>query len=128
MRDTEAETNMNELRQRIVDLNREWQLHDQACKTIRENKTPNASSTNTETYEIIAHELVAMKLREAQTDCDNKILSQQVMDVETQKQVLVNQMKRQEEEIQRIKLDLEQSQARENELRTQLNDMQNHIH
>ena len=125
MRNAEAEVNIDEIRQRISDLNREWQLHDQTCKTLRES---NPTNDTQETYQILAHELLSFKIREAQTDCDNKFLSQQVMDLETQKQVSYNQLKRQDEEMQRIRLELEQSRIRENELRTQFNEIKNQIH
>jgi hypothetical protein len=125
MRDAEGEMSMNELRQRIADLNREWQLHDNACKTIRES---NSSNLTDDAYELIAHELLSLKMREAQIDCDNKLLSQQLMDLETQKQVLYNQMKRQDDEHQRIRHELDQSRIRENELRTQLHEMKNHMY
>jgi len=128
MRDAEAQVSMNELRQRIADLNREWQLHDSTCKTVRENSYVNDSNPNNDAYDLIAHELLSLKMREAQTDCDNKLLSQQLMDAETQKQVLYNQIKRQDDEIQRIRLDLEESRIRENELRTQLNETKNQMH
>ena len=124
MRDAEAQVSMTELRQRIADLNREWQLHDSTCKTIREKANYNS---NNDTYDLITHELLAIKMREAQTDCDNKLLSQQLMDLETQKQVLYNQIKRQDEEMQRIRLEFEQSRIRENELQIQLNDIKHHM-
>jgi chromosome segregation ATPase len=124
MRDAEAEVNMNELRQRIADLNREWQLHDQTCKNIREN----TNNLNNDAYDLIAHELLSLKMREAQKDCDSKLLSQQLIDLETQKHVLYNQIKRQDDEIQRIRLELDQSRMHENELRTQLNDIKNQMH
>jgi len=123
MRDAEAEVSMNELRQRIADLNREWQLHDKKCKTRREN-----NHLNDDTYDLIAHELVSLKMREAQTDCDNKFLSKQIMDLETQKQVVYNQIKRQDDEIHRLRLELEQCRIRENELRIQLHDIKNQMH
>jgi hypothetical protein len=127
MRDAEAQVNMNELRQRIADLNREWQLHDSTCKSTRE--TTNFSPTNptNDAYDLIAHELLSVKMREAQTDCDNKHLSQNLMDLETQKQVLYNQIKRQDDEIQRIRLELDRSHVCENELRTQLHETKNQM-
>ncbi len=128
MRDAEAQVSMNELRQRIADLNREWQLHDHTCKTIRENNLSNDTNPTNDAYDLIAHELITLKMREAQTDCDNKLLSQQLMDLETQKQVLHNQIKRQDDEIQRLRLDLEKFQVRENEIRTQLNGIKNQMH
>ncbi len=96
-----------------------------ACKTIRES---NSSNLTDDAYELIAHELLSLKMREAQIDCDNKLLSQQLMDLETQKQVLYNQMKRQDDEHQRIRHELDQSRIRENELRTQLHEMKNHMY
>ncbi|UJR14631.1 hypothetical protein I4U23_001625 [Adineta vaga] len=125
MRDAEAQVSMNELRQRIADLNREWQLHDSTCKTIRENNHDNQSN---DAYDIIAHELLSLKMREAQTDCDNKLLSQQLMDLETQKQVLHNQIKRQDDEIQRLRQELDESRVHDQEFRTQLHEMKNHMH
>ncbi len=123
MRNAENEVNMNEIRQRIADLNREWQLHDTNCKTLREN-----NNSDNDAYDLIAHELLSLKMREAQLDCDNKLLSQQVMDLETQKQVLYNQIKRQDDEIQRVRLQFEQSRVQENDIRSQLNEMKNSVH
>ncbi|CAF3744061.1 unnamed protein product [Rotaria sp. Silwood1] len=124
MRDAEAQVNLNELRQRIADLNREWQLHDSTCRINREtHKQP----TN-DAYDLIAHELISLKMREAQADCDNKLLSQKLMDIETQKQVLHNQIKRQDDEVQRIRLELDECRIRENELRTQLHEIKNQMH
>jgi hypothetical protein len=126
MRDAEAEVSINELRQHIADLNHEWQLHDNTCKNIRENT--NNLNLNNDAYDLIAHELLSLKMREAQKDCDNKLLSQKLMDSETQKHVLYNQIKRQDDEIQRIRLELDQSRIHESELRTQLNDVKNQMH
>ena len=123
MRDAEAQVSMNELRQRIADLNREWQLHDSQCKT---NRQMNNNPSN-DAYDLIAHELITLKMREAQTDCDNKLLSQKIMDIETQKQVLHNQIKRQDDEVQKVRLELDECRVRENELRIQLNDIKNQI-
>ena len=67
-------------------------------------------------------------MREAQFDCDNKILRQKIIDIETQKQVLHNQIKRQDEEIQRIRTDLEQSRSNENDLRCQYHELKNQMH
>ncbi|CAF1296983.1 unnamed protein product [Adineta steineri] len=125
MRDAEAQMNMNELRQRIADLNREWQLHDSECKTDRAME--NHSNNNNDAYDLIAHELITLKMREAQTDCDNKLLSQKIMDIETQKQVLHNQIKRQDDELQRIRLELDECRIRENEFRIQINDIKNQM-
>jgi chromosome segregation ATPase len=123
MRDAEAQVNMNDLRQRISELNREWQLHDSRYKATRETMT----NPSNDAYDLIAHELVSLKMREAQTDCDNKILSQKFMDIETQKQVLYNQMKRQDDEIQRLRLELDEFRIRENEFRSQLKENKNRI-
>ena len=120
MRDAEAQVNMNELRQRIAELNREWQLHDTTCM-----KSSNPDSNDA--YDLIAHELITLKMREAQTDCENKLLSQKIMDIETQKQVLHNQIKRQDEEMQRIRCEIEQCRVRENEVRGHINEMKNQM-
>lgn len=124
MRDAEAQVSLNELRQRIADLNREWQAHDSSCKAMRAD---NGADDSSDAHDLIAHELVTMKMREAQTECDNKLLSQQLMDLETQKQVLHNQIKRQDEELQRIRLELDESRVREQELRSQLHETKNHM-
>jgi hypothetical protein len=127
MRDAEAQVSLNELRQRIADLNREWQSHESTCKTIRETNKSNGSNATNDAYDLVVHELLALKMREAQTDSNNKFISQQLMDSETQKQVLHNQIKRQDEENQRLRMELEQYRTRENELRTQLNDAKNQM-
>ncbi|CAF1058626.1 unnamed protein product [Didymodactylos carnosus] len=124
MRDAEANVNMNELKQRIADLNREWQIHDQKCKSIF-NKQEQIS--NPQEYDLIEHELLTLKMREAQTDCENKLLSQKIMDSETQKQVAYNQIKRQDDEIQRVKLELQEHQTRESELRSQITDIKHQM-
>ncbi|CAF0762374.1 unnamed protein product, partial [Didymodactylos carnosus] len=121
MRDAEATVNLNELKQRVVDLNREWQIHEQKCKILLSDKQQQILTP--QEYDVVEHELLTLKMREAQTDCENKLLSQKIMDIETQKQVAYNQIKRQDEEIQRIKLELQQSQTKENELRTQMIDV-----
>ncbi|CAF3719685.1 unnamed protein product [Rotaria sp. Silwood1] len=128
MRDAEAQVSINELRQRIADLNYEWQLHSSTCKTIREKNATNDSQPTNDAYDLIAHELISLKMREAQLDCDNKLLSQKLMHSETQTQVSYNQIKRQDDEIQRIRHELQESRIRENELRTQLNEIKNHLH
>jgi len=115
MRDAEAQVNLNELRQRLTDLNREWLNHERTCQSERE--------PSNDAYDLIAHELISLKMREAQLDCDNKLLSQKLMDIETQKQVLHNQIKRQDEEIQRLRTELEQCRTVENDLRCQQNDL-----
>ena len=82
---------------------------------------------NNDAYDLIAHELISLKMREAQTDCDNKLLSQKLMDIETQKQVLYNQIKRQDDEVHKIRLEIDEYRIRENELRSQLNEMKNQM-
>lgn len=113
MRDAEAQSNIDELRQRFDEIQRLWKSHVDQCETGKPSNQ---------------HDVLSTKMREAQVDCEKKILSQQLMDIETQKQVLLNQLKRQDEEIQRIRRDLEQSQQRENDLRSQLNEMKHHLH
>ncbi|CAF4354133.1 unnamed protein product [Rotaria socialis] len=128
MRDAEAQVSINELRQRIADLNHEWQAHCSTCQTIREKNYLNEANPNNDAYDLIAHELLSLKMREAQFDSDNKLLSQKLMDSDTQKHVLHNQIKRQDDEMQRVRLELEQSRIRENELRTQLNEFKNQLY
>ena len=133
MRDAEAQVSLNELRQRIVDLNREWELHNRTCKVNQEGKNSNDNHSKdlnltAEAYDLIGHELLSIKMREAQIDCDNKILSQKLMDSESQKHILHNQIKRQDDELQRIRHELEESHIRENELNAQLHDIKNQMH
>jgi ecotropic viral integration site 5 protein len=119
MRDAEAQVSLNEVRQRIADLNREWQSHDSSCRSERDRSD--------DAYDLIAHELISLKMREAQLDCDNKLLAQKVMDIETQKQVLHNQIKRQDEELQRLRTELDQCHSNENDLRSQNQELKNHM-
>ena len=119
MRDAEAQINLNELRQRLADLNREWLNHERTCQSEGE--------PSNDAYDLIAHELISLKMREAQFDCDNKLLSQKIMEIETQKQVLHNQIKRQDEEIQRLRTELEQCRTVENDLRGQNNDLKHQM-
>lgn len=120
MRHAEAEMSINDLRQRLSELNRQWQEHDRICQQ--------SSSFNDNTYEILAHELLTIKMREAQTDCENKLFSQKIMDLETQKQVSFNQLKRQDDELQKFKNELEEFRTRENDLKGQVNEMKNNLH
>lgn len=125
MREAESQVNITELRQRLADLHQEWQIHDRNCKIRRESSS---TTDDNDTYELIAHELLSSKMREAQLDCEKKLLSQDVMDLETHKQVLFNQIKRQDEEIHRLRLELEQIRIRENDCRTQVHEMKNSMH
>lgn len=110
MRDAEAQVNINELRQRLDELNRHWLNHQNQCQ-----HQPNS------------HELLTIKMLEGQIDCEKKILSQNLMDVETQKQLLINQLKRQDEEIHRLRMEIDQSSQREIDLRIQLNEFKHHV-
>lgn len=124
MREAGAQVNLTELRQRLADLHQDWQNHTRNAQLRSEN-----SSTNeTDTYELIAHELLSSKMREAQLDCDKKILSQDVMDLSTQKQVLHNQIKRQDDEIHRLRQECDEARMRENELRIQFHEAKNSMH
>ena len=119
MRDAEAQVNLNELRQRLTDLNREWLNHDRTCQSDRE--------PSNDAYDLIAHELISLKMREAQLDCDNKLLSQKIMEIETQKQVLHNQIKRQDEEIHRLRTELDHCRVHENDLKYQFKDLKHQM-
>ena len=110
MRDAEAQVNVTELRQRLDDLNRHWLNHQNECD-----------------HQPTSHELLTIKMLEGQIDCEKKILSQKLMDVETQKQLLVNQLKRQDEEIHRLRMEIDQSAQREIDLRIQLTEMKNQM-
>ena len=110
MRDAEAQVNVTELRQRFDDLHRQWLSHQNECD-----------------HQPTSHELLTIKMLEGQIDCEKKILSQKLMDVETQKQLLVNQLKRQDEEIHRLRMEIDQSAQREIDLRIQLTEMKNQM-
>ncbi|CAF1206169.1 unnamed protein product, partial [Didymodactylos carnosus] len=69
MRDAETNVNLNELKQRVIDLNREWQIHEQKCKILLSDKQQ--QTLTPQEYDVVEHELLALKMREAQTDYDS---------------------------------------------------------
>lgn len=119
MRESQSKVGLIEIREKLDELQDNWREHEKNCQTTNQ--------PTSDAYDLIAHQLISLKIREAQLDCDKKQLEEKIVEIETQKQVLHNQIKRQDEEIQRIKIELDQSRSNENEIRSQCHELKNQL-
>ncbi|XP_074600959.1 ecotropic viral integration site 5 [Brevipalpus obovatus] len=130
LREAEANLSMKELRQKFNDLNQMWTEHlstshansdsSQPSSLEQANApTPSALSVTSSPLKMLNNlkrssefsneiiklkqELMTAKLREAEAVAELKELRQRVMELETQNQVSLNQIRRQAEEINKIR-------------------------
>lgn len=100
LREAEANLSMKELRQKVADLMTAWEKHLADKENPPENQsTPSRWSGNKAQLSSLQEELMTARLREADATAELKELRQRVMELETQNQVSLNQIRRQAEEI-----------------------------
>ncbi|XP_029822154.3 ecotropic viral integration site 5 ortholog isoform X3 [Ixodes scapularis] len=100
LREAEANLSMKELRQKVADLMAAWEKHLADKENPPENQsTPSRWSGNKAQLSSLQEELMTARLREADATAELKELRQRVMELETQNQVSLNQIRRQAEEI-----------------------------
>ncbi|KAG8230075.1 hypothetical protein J437_LFUL009194 [Ladona fulva] len=130
LREAEANLSLKDLRQRVADLNAQWQRHLQEHRMSAEppaDSTPKKllfwESRGGETQRL-EEELMTVRLREMEVLTELKELRLKVMELETQVQVSTNQLRRQDEETKKLREELEQAAAQEREHLTRLREAQ----
>merc|ERR1719400_177200 len=127
LREAESNLALKDLRSKVTELNSMWQKH---LKKGEAPPTPEVPSTPKKLLGSLLEgkgeqgrleeELMSTRLREVEGMAELKELRLKVMDLETQTQVMNNQLKRQNEAVMRLTDDLEQSQKREGSLQVEL--------
>ena len=84
------------------------------------NTNTNNFSINRPEYQLMEEELLKVKMREAETQSEMKSISFKLMQLETEKQVAYNQIKRQDEEIRNLNAQTYQIRTKELDIKSQL--------
>jgi hypothetical protein len=135
MRDAESQLAIKELQKTIHVLNLEYQefLNNRsaAIASLGNTNSNNNNNTNMNTntnnfsinrpeYQLMEEELLKVKMREAETQSEMKSISFKLMQLETEKQVAYNQIKRQDEEIRNLNAQTYQIRTKELDIKSQL--------
>ncbi|RMZ95686.1 ecotropic viral integration site 5 -like protein [Brachionus plicatilis] len=112
MREAEAQLAIKELQKTIHVLNLEYQefLNNRTAVVTTLNSssgTENKSISSNET-QALEEELLKVKMREAETQSEMKSVNLKLMQLDTEKQVAYNQIKRQDEEIRKLNAQITQ--------------------
>lgn len=100
LREAEANLSMKELRQKVADLQAAWEKHRSENSHQSDNQsTPSRWSGNKLQVNQLQEELMTARLKEADATAELRELRQRVMELETQNQVSLNQIRRQADEI-----------------------------
>ncbi|XP_077505447.1 ecotropic viral integration site 5 isoform X1 [Amblyomma americanum] len=100
LREAEANLSMKELRQKVADLQAAWEKHRSENPHQSDNQsTPSRWSGNKSQVNQLQEELMTARLKEADATAELRELRQRVMELETQNQVSLNQIRRQADEI-----------------------------
>lgn len=123
LREAEANLSLKDLRQRVSELSAQWQRHLQEHKQ-ESNSSGDALSTpkkllfwenrNNE-HQKLEEELMTTRIREMETLTEVKELRLKVMELETQVQVGTNQLRRQDEEMKKLRELLERAEIKDRE-------------
>lgn len=124
MREAEAQLAIKELQKTIHVLNLEYQefLNNRTAviSTLNSSSsTENKSISGNET-QALEEEILKVKMREAETQSEMKSVNLKLMQLDTEKQVAYNQIKRQDEEIRKLNSQITQMCEKEQESRSQL--------
>ncbi|XP_076352112.1 ecotropic viral integration site 5 ortholog-like isoform X2 [Tachypleus tridentatus] len=119
LREAELNLFMKELRQKVVDLQAMWEKHlaDTSCSS------PTEKMEKTVLYQL-QEDLMTVKFREADATVELKELRQKVMELETQNQMSLNQLRRQADEMQKLQEKYDTALENNSELQGQLRDEQ----
>jgi hypothetical protein len=126
MREAEAQLAIKELQKTIHVLNLEYQEFiknrsaailslSTSSVTLNGNGSTMSSSSNSTNSDMqtLEEELLKVKMREAETQSEMKSLNLKLMQLETEKQVAYNQIKRQDDEIRKLNLQIQLMQEKE---------------
>ncbi|XP_022236978.1 ecotropic viral integration site 5 ortholog-like isoform X2 [Limulus polyphemus] len=121
LREAEGHLAMKELRQKVADLYLMWETHLSESQT----NCPSPSKKQEKTMLVqLQEDLLSAKLHEADVTAELKELRQKIMELETQNQVSLNQIRRQVEEVEKLQEKLETVSAKKRSLQSQLKEEQ----
>lgn len=107
MREAEAQLAIKELQKTIHVLNLEYQeFLNNRNAAVNSLSTPVMNSSNNQNYQIIEEELLKVKMREAETQSEMKSVNLKIMQLDTEKQVAYNQIKRKDEEFRNLNAEI----------------------
>ncbi|KAI4471076.1 tbc1 domain family member gtpase-activating protein [Holotrichia oblita] len=127
LREAEANLSLKDLRQRVSELGAQWQRHLQEHKqelsSSGEHSTPKKllfwENRSNETQKM-EEELMTTRIREMETLTEVKELRLKVMELETQVQVGTNQLRRQDDEIKKLREALETAELKDRDAAAKL--------
>lgn len=107
MREAEAQLAIKELQKTIHVLNLEYQefLNNRSAAVNSLNSAPVNTNVNQD-YRVIEEELLKVKMREAETQSEMKSVNLRIMQLDTEKQVAYNQIKRKDEEFRSLSAEI----------------------
>jgi hypothetical protein len=110
LREAEAQLAIKDLQKTIHVLNLEYQQfldNRQAAMFQMQGQTQDSNVNKFQNNQAIEEELLKIKMREAETQSEKKSISLKLMQLDTEKQVAYNQIKRQDEEIRSLNLQIQ---------------------
>lgn len=123
LREAEANLSMKELRQKVADLQAAWEKHRSENSHQSDNQsTPSRWSGNKLQVNQLQEELMTARLKEADATAELRELRQRVMELETQNQVSLNQIRRQADEISKYQEMSDKVSEKERELQSVVQD------
>lgn len=123
LREAEANLSMKELRQKVADLQAAWEKHRSENSHQADNQsTPSRWSGNKLQVNQLQEELMTARLKEADATAELRELRQRVMELETQNQVSLNQIRRQADEISKYQEMSDKVSEKERELHSLVQD------
>nr|XP_037270022.1 ecotropic viral integration site 5 ortholog-like isoform X1 [Rhipicephalus microplus] len=123
LREAEANLSMKELRQKVADLQAAWEKHRSENPHQSDNQsTPSRWSGNKSQVNQLQEELMTARLKEADATAELRELRQRVMELETQNQVSLNQIRRQADEIAKYEQMSDKVSEKERELHSLVQD------
>jgi len=121
LRDAEANLAVKELQKTIHVLNLEYQ------EFLNKNFGSSVKQGSKTDMQVIEEELIKVKLREAEAQSELKALTLKLMQMETEKQVAYNQIKRQDDEIKKLEAITVKYQNKELDFKNNLNELKRHL-
>lgn len=107
MREAEAQLAIKELQKTIHVLNLEYQeFLNNRTAAVNSLNTAVVNSAGNQDYRVIEEELLKVKMREAETQSEMKSVNLKIMQLDTEKQVAYNQIKRKDEEFRNLSAEI----------------------
>lgn len=119
LREAESALSMKELSQRIEDMSLMWEKH------LKENHQGENGKKREYGKNVIAQlqdDLLTAKLAEAKAAATLRETNHRLMELESQNQIYLNQIRRQEEEVRRLEETVEEAEARDRERQNAIKD------